>query len=678
VEPDPVLPYASYNNLRELVEGLLAVGENINTQNADIGGALYAAVDAGHQTMVKLLLDNGADVNLRGGWSGGEGKARGTALELAAERGLEAVVNMLLDAKVKLKQLRKNASRETEKGDDDKRTLEADSSKTGADADTNLALFAAVHSRSERVVRLLIDRGVDVNTRNLRGIPVFGEAVFQGSGRIAKLLRSKSADVNATTNYQQTLLAVASRQGREETVRILLDAEADPNIPNEDGETALHEASAWGRVQVVHMLLNAGADATLVDKLGRSALVIALRSDCEQVTQKLWTVPSGMSRREIYGKALIEISRWNFISRVQPLLLAGADPLFVDEHGANALVTALENGGACQAIVRELVDWVQDISQSEIFQVALSKAREDHLQEPARILLTAITDTLPEETHWEALQTASRYGFSDIVRKLMTWVPDTPREDAYSAALSKAVEHGHIEIVQILLEANIGIAPDGIHHRALIEALAGNHPEIGRLLSKDMTHGVPVKFLQQALIKASKAGRSEVVRFLLAKTALYPNQECIQQALVAAASAEDSRGAEAIQMLLRAGAKVNDLAGRHQESSSVGSIELRKTGHSLPLHAAAAHGNDVIVKMLLDAGVDVHARDHNGDTALDAVSNNGCFCLHCEDIEQILLAAEARHVLGENVGEPWPQKLLTEGLESSSEGFMVKRSNRTW
>jgi ankyrin repeat protein len=51
----------------EIVKLLLEEGADVNAQRGPYGNALYAASSKGHEKIVKLLLENGADVNAQGG-----------------------------------------------------------------------------------------------------------------------------------------------------------------------------------------------------------------------------------------------------------------------------------------------------------------------------------------------------------------------------------------------------------------------------------------------------------------------------------------------------------------------------------------------------------------------------------------------------------------------------------
>jgi ankyrin repeat protein len=85
------------------------VNAPVNAQGGGYGNALQAASHTGHEAVVKLLLDKGANVNAQGG-------RYGNALQAASHTGHEAVVKLLLengaDSESKTRILKKHSYRD--------------------------------------------------------------------------------------------------------------------------------------------------------------------------------------------------------------------------------------------------------------------------------------------------------------------------------------------------------------------------------------------------------------------------------------------------------------------------------------------------------------------------------------------------------------------------------------
>ena len=212
--------------------GKLLMGEGDSAMIANIRDSegnmpLFYAADQGYEQVVKLLLDNGADVNEQSGHYG-------NALRAASASGHEQVVKLLLD-----------------KG--------ADVNAQGEDYGN--ALQAASGSGHEQVVKMLLDKGADVNAQG----GDYGNALQTASGgggheQVVKLLLDKGADVNAQSKRYGNALQAASASGHEQVVKLLLDKGADVNAQGGLYSNALQAASASGHEQVVKLLLDKGAD----------------------------------------------------------------------------------------------------------------------------------------------------------------------------------------------------------------------------------------------------------------------------------------------------------------------------------------------------------------------------------------------------------------------------------
>src|ERR1700722_16401845 len=208
----PPVYYASLLGLRFVVHGLLdmkkeegaqtsklqelslsGVSSLVNAQGGGFGNALQAASYGGHEMVVQLLLDNGAEVNAQGGYYG-------NALQAASIRGHEKVVQLLLD----------NGAE-----------VNAQGGRYGN------ALQAASIRGHEMVVQLLLDNGAEVNAQGGRYGNALQGASYGGHEKVVQLLLDNGAEVNAQGGYYGNALQAASIRGHEMVVQLLLDNGAE-------------------------------------------------------------------------------------------------------------------------------------------------------------------------------------------------------------------------------------------------------------------------------------------------------------------------------------------------------------------------------------------------------------------------------------------------------------------
>lgn len=141
----------------------------------------------------------------------------------------------------------------------------------GADIDkkdkydnTTLYRISKLNGYSE-IIKILIDKGADVNTRNSDGYDIaLMPAIKSNLIENVKLLIPKSkSDINKIyrgVNYTSRPLILASKNGNIKIVELLLEAGADVNNQDENGYTALMHASERGHVEIVYLLLINKAD----------------------------------------------------------------------------------------------------------------------------------------------------------------------------------------------------------------------------------------------------------------------------------------------------------------------------------------------------------------------------------------------------------------------------------
>ncbi len=199
--------------------------------------ALHTAAESGDETVVQLLLKEGADVAAKD-WF------QWTALHPAAKNGHEVVVQLLL-----------------EKGAD----------VTASDHIGRTALHRAAENGHEAVVRLLLGKGADVAAKDNVGRTALYWAAENGHEAIVRLLHEKGTDVAAKDNIGRIALHRTAEKGQEAAVRLLLEKGVDVTASDVNGRTALHWAAENGHKGVVRLLLQNGADVTAIDSTQRTA-----------------------------------------------------------------------------------------------------------------------------------------------------------------------------------------------------------------------------------------------------------------------------------------------------------------------------------------------------------------------------------------------------------------------
>ncbi|KAF7978595.1 hypothetical protein HWV62_45318 [Athelia sp. TMB] len=113
---------------------------------------------------------------------------------------------------------------------------------------------------SPATVRLLLEKGADINATGGRHGTALQAASYEGYLDIVQLLLEKGADINVTGGWYGTALQAASLQGRLDIVQLLLEKGADINVTGGRYGTALQAASYKGYLDIVQLLLEKGAD----------------------------------------------------------------------------------------------------------------------------------------------------------------------------------------------------------------------------------------------------------------------------------------------------------------------------------------------------------------------------------------------------------------------------------
>ena len=125
---------------------------------------------------------------------------------------------------------------------------------------TALAAAAMNQTNYPSIVRILLNKGANVNKRGMLGLTPLIWACDFGNYKIAKALIEHGANLELRDYLGQTALHAAVRRNRLNIVKLLLDHGANITAKTNDGQTPLIMAARRPeRSEVLHELLKRGA-----------------------------------------------------------------------------------------------------------------------------------------------------------------------------------------------------------------------------------------------------------------------------------------------------------------------------------------------------------------------------------------------------------------------------------
>lgn len=232
----PLLHVAIRNNGEEIVKVFLNLGVDPNLKDHKGSASLCEAVRMKNISIVKLLLDKGANINLN------SSPSSTTAIIEAAQTGQIEMINLLLDS--------------------------------GADAYTEPiqgqnALSYAVNNNHFKALELFLNRGIDINSGTTTALC---SAVGCNNVKLVDYLLEQGARADVRNGYWWDGLSafhLAAKLGQVNNLKKFLKQNIDINLKNDNSETALHAAVARNQnLETVKFLLQSGIDVNAEAQYG--------------------------------------------------------------------------------------------------------------------------------------------------------------------------------------------------------------------------------------------------------------------------------------------------------------------------------------------------------------------------------------------------------------------------
>ena len=227
-------------------------------------------------------------------------------------------------------------------------------------------LIVASRLMNQKIVKLLLENGANVQHKNLDGKRAIHEASSCGSLFILEQLISSKADVDALKRADWTPLMFACVNGHLDCATVLVEHGASVDRVNKDGWTAFHLACREGHIEILKYLLSVdGRSHMNISKNLRTPLHTSCMHGQENVCQILIGLPGvDVRARDSCGSTpVLDSIRFNFIGIAKLLVEESSDCLQDYDNLGKSLIHVAAQSGHCAALKYLVVDCRHNINQ---------------------------------------------------------------------------------------------------------------------------------------------------------------------------------------------------------------------------------------------------------------------------------------------------------------------------
>ena len=305
----------------EIIPLLIDRGADINLKIRYDHTPLFRAISQEKLNLAKLLIDNGADVNAKDN----TGKS---LLFHTFDYGNIDLIKLLLE--------------------------------NGADANIkdrfgDTLLFIAINGNNIDLAKLLINHGADINLTRDSGETLLFYAIDRKKPKLAKLLIESGADVNLEndtvylkeypdrTTVESGKSPLFSHKIDQETLKILIENGADIDIKGKFGQTPLFYAVSRETVSIAKILIENGADINARDKYGRTPL---FESNNQKIAQLLIDAGADVNVKDKRDRTPLFEAKNRDQDVAQLLINLGADVNARDKYGRTPLFNVWDKSAA--------------------------------------------------------------------------------------------------------------------------------------------------------------------------------------------------------------------------------------------------------------------------------------------------------------------------------------------
>ena len=153
--------------------------------------------------------------------------------------------------------------------------------------------LACIYNKFD-IVKLLIEKGANINILNNIGQTVLFTACLNNNFQIVNILIKKGININIidTIDGGTALFYACMYKGDNKTtnlniVKLLIKYSADVNQLDHKGESALFYACVNGNINIIQFLIEQNANINIIDSTGKTALFYAIENNHEKIVELL-------------------------------------------------------------------------------------------------------------------------------------------------------------------------------------------------------------------------------------------------------------------------------------------------------------------------------------------------------------------------------------------------------
>lgn len=192
------------------------------------------------------------------------------------------------------------------------------------------AIFYAIHAKNSAILQILINNKIDINHLNIHKRTALQDAVISANNRIVNYLIQVTRALDNCDIHGNNLIFDAVANGNIEIIKKVGSLkELNINQVNRDGNTILHKDLVTGNNELALLLMELGANPTITDKDGKNFLFYAISKGIKNIDliEKALELGCNINSRSNKNKTLLMESINYFLKTPKEEIETRADHL---------------------------------------------------------------------------------------------------------------------------------------------------------------------------------------------------------------------------------------------------------------------------------------------------------------------------------------------------------------